>query len=141
MKTFKLNMLEIVDLDAKEYEPINIPLSDGLIINREDDQNRWLIEAYTDRDFLDFFTETKQKYEELILHVKITTELNEKATCLTSIIDINEIGDKMNVLFLGTMVEQRTKKLELRLDKLVSQGYRGKELLEQFKGKLQYQNN
>lgn len=136
MKTFKLNMLEIVDFDAKEYEPINIPLSDGLIINREDDQNRWLIEAYTDREFLEFFTETKQKYEELILHVKITTELNEKATCLTSIIDINEIGDNMNVLFLGTMVDQRTTKLELKLERLVSQGYRGKELLEQFKGKL-----
>lgn len=136
MKTFKLKMLEIIDYHADKYKTIQIPLTDGLIINREDNENRWLIEAFTDKNLLDYFTELKEKNEELIVHVKITTEFNEKATCITSILEINEIGEKMNVLFLGTMVDQRTSILEKELGELVAEGHRGEELLENFKEKF-----
>ena len=48
MKTFKLISLQIVE-DAKL---VDVFLEDGLIINREDDQNSWLLEAYTDHTHL-----------------------------------------------------------------------------------------
>lgn len=133
MKTFKLKMLEIIDEDAEAYEPIKIPLIDGLIINREDTENRWLIEAFTEKKYFDFFSRLKEKRKEIIVHVKITTELNEKATCITTIIGLNEIGERMNILFLGNMVDQRTTKLEILLDELVHEGNKGEALLNKFK--------
>ena len=136
MKTFKLKMLEIVDYDAEQYETKKIPLIDGLIINREDKNNNWLIEAYMEHEFESFFKELETKHEELILHVKITTELNDKATCLTRILSINKIGEKMNVLFLGNMIDQRTPQLEAYLEELIIEGNQGEELLEKFKEKI-----
>lgn len=136
MKTFKLKQLEIVDYKADTYETIPVPLIDGLIINREDTENRWLMEAFVNRDQLDLFTELKDNYEEIIVHVKITTELNELATCITSIIGINEIGSNINVLLLGKLVDKRTAKLEKLLKELVKEGKRGKKLLSTFKGKI-----
>lgn len=136
MKTFKLKQLQIVEFHTDAYKTVHIPLLDGLIINREDKENRWLIEAYTNSDLLDYFMELKENNSELIIHVKITTELNELATCITSIIDIHQIGDNMNVLLLGTMVDQKTNKLEEILEKLVEEGNRGEDLLNKFKDNL-----
>ncbi|MEI3598824.1 MULTISPECIES: YwpF family protein [unclassified Oceanobacillus] len=133
MKTFKLKQLQIVEFHSDTYQTVHIPLIDGLSINREDKENRWLIEAYTKRDLLDYFTELKETYKELIIHVKITTELNELATFMTSIIGINQIGDNINILFLGTMVDHKTNKLEGILQKLMKEGNRGGDLLNKFK--------
>ncbi|MCF3944755.1 YwpF-like family protein [Oceanobacillus alkalisoli] len=136
MKTFKLKQLQIVEFDTDAYKTVHIPLFDGLIINREDVENRWLIEAYTNPELLDYFTALKENNSELIIHVKITTESNELATCITSIIDINPIGDNINVLLLGTMVDQKTEKIEKVLEKLVTEGNRGEDLLNKFKENL-----
>lgn len=136
MKTFKLNELQIVNYETETYEKKGIPLLDGLIINREEEDNQWLIEAYTDYEFLDFFRDYKEKYEELIIHVRITTESNELATCVTSIIELNEIGENMNVLLLGTMVDKRTAVLETILEELIEEGNRGESLLSAFKENL-----
>ncbi|MCM3739862.1 YwpF-like family protein [Oceanobacillus luteolus] len=136
MKTFKLKQLHIVDLESDTYEYTSVPLLDGLIINREDNENRWLVEAYVEGRQMPYFQDLKSKYEELIIHVRITTESNELATCIASIIGINKIGDHMNVLLLGKMVDRRTAKLENELVKLTNEGYRGEELLKKFKSDL-----
>ncbi|MFD1608180.1 YwpF family protein [Oceanobacillus luteolus] len=133
MKTFKLKQLHIVDLESDTYEYTSVPLLDGLIINREDNENRWLVEAYVEGRQMPYFQDLKSKYEELIIHVRITTESNELATCIASIIGINKIGDHMNVLLLGKMVDRRTAKLENELVKLTNEDYRGEELLKKFK--------
>jgi len=133
MKTFKLKMLEIIDHRGDEFVHTNIPLLDGLSINREDDQNHWLIEAYIDREYLDFFTNLYKKNDEIMIQVKITKESNEPATFITSIIGVNEIGDSMNVLLLGTIVDRRKHKIEELLTSLIDKGYQGRELLEKFK--------
>lgn len=133
MKTFKLVLLEIVNDEKTVYETIQVPLTDGLIINKEDDRNSWLIEAYTDQSLFEYFTKAKENNKELIVHVKITTEQNDKATCLTKIIGINEIGEMMNVLFDSTMIEDKTVKIEKKLKKFVAEGFRGEALLEKFK--------
>ena len=44
MKTFKLFSLEVVEDDKS----VEVPLEDGLILNKEDERSTWLIEAYTD---------------------------------------------------------------------------------------------
>jgi hypothetical protein len=133
MKTFKLKELQIVDYESEGYDYLSIPLIDGLIINREDDENQWLVEAYIDKEYFETLENMKNNYEEIIIHVRITTEANELATCLTQIIGLNEIGEHMNVLFLGTMVEQRTNEVEEDLKRWMEEGNKGTSLLNKFK--------
>lgn len=44
MKTFRLIDLKI-ELDPQQDKMSSIPLRDGLIINKEDGENHWMIEA------------------------------------------------------------------------------------------------
>lgn len=107
MKTFKLKMLKIIVPEQKTYVHNEIPLIDGLIINREDDNNQWLIEAYIDKEYLALFNELHEKNAELIVQVKITKESNDPALFISSITGVNEVAESsMNVLLLGTMMDE-----------------------------------
>lgn len=101
MKTFKLKMLKIFE----EKETIEIPLMDGLIINREEDNNYWLIEAYIDRKYKELFEQVKQNKSSVLLEVKITKDTNNPARFQSNLISINDIGENINVLFQGILIE------------------------------------
>lgn len=133
MKTFKLKTLEIIEHSQDDIHQTDIPLKDGLIINREDDYNRWVLEAYVDHSHLDLFKKLESEEKEILLQVKITKESNDPATFITSIIGVNEIGAHMNVLFMGTIVDQRKHKIEEKLTALIDEGYQGEELLKKVK--------
>lgn len=133
MKTFKLASLEILDNQDSNMVQQSFPLLDGLIINREDDKNWWVVEAYLQHEYFDFFQKLSNKNEEVLIQVKITKESNEPATFITTIIGINEIGAHMNVLFRGTIVDQQKGIIEDKLQALIEEGYVGEELLEKFK--------
>lgn len=136
MKTFKLKKLIVKEgIEAKLLQH-EIKLLDGLIINREDEQNRWLIEAFIDQSYLEFFKRLEEERQEIMLEVKITKESNPPATFITNIISVNEIGDRMNVLFMGTIVDRRIHYIEDLLERLVKEGYKGEELLRKFKAIL-----
>ncbi|WP_010649620.1 YwpF-like family protein [Oceanobacillus massiliensis] len=132
MKTFKLKKLEVLG-HHKDIKQISIELLDGLIINREDENNQWLIEAYIEKSLIDYFTELYENKEEIMLLATITKESNEPATFITRIHGINEIGDNLNVLFIGSIIDRRKNIVEELLTDLVNQGYQGKALLEKFK--------
>ncbi|MEM5590978.1 YwpF family protein [Niallia circulans] len=68
MKTFKLISLQI--LTKEKLVPIK--LIDGLIINKEDDFNHWLIEVYTELAAIAFLDEAFQKKEELLVQAVIS---------------------------------------------------------------------
>lgn len=109
----------------------HIDLIDGLVINREDEHG-WLIEAFTDRKYWDFFTSIKDT-KELMIQVKITREENDPAFFLTEIVSINEIGDnRMNVLFQGKIVDHSKRRIEKLLEMIIEEGYQGRSLLEKF---------
>lgn len=134
MKTFKLKMLKIVKQKGKEFVYTTIPLLDGLIINREDEQNRWLIEAHITKEYAPFFRELHAQNRDVFAQVKITKESNEPALFLASIVSINEIDESsMNVLLLGTIVDDQNQEVEEIFTSLINEGYQGKELLAQFK--------
>lgn len=57
MKTFKLISLQLV----KKEEWYDVPLVDGLIINKEDDHHSWLIEGYVDKSFYELFHEASKE--------------------------------------------------------------------------------
>ncbi|MFD1039038.1 YwpF family protein [Virgibacillus byunsanensis] len=133
MKTFKLKSLEIIDDKDDNIIQHEITLIDGLIINREDDYNRWVIEAFMSHDNLEYFQRLRSQKEEVMVQVTISKESNPPATFLTSIIGINEIGAHMNVLFMGTIVDQQKGIIKDMLRHLIDQGYQGESLLEKFK--------
>lgn len=133
MKTFKLKSLEIIENKDEDIVQNSIPLIDGLIINREDGENQWVIEAYTAHTYLEYFQQLSEKKDEIMIKVKITKESNDPAIFITSIIGINEIGEQMNVLFKGTILDQRNSKIEQMLKTLIDKDYQGEELLLKFK--------
>ncbi|RDW17991.1 YwpF family protein [Oceanobacillus chungangensis] len=132
MKTFKLMKLTIINQRNGNIVQNNIPLLNGLIINREDDTNRWIIEAYIEKANKVYFNQLLENKEEIMLQVKITKESNEPATFITSILSVNEIGENINVLFMGTIIERKEKNILKELTALLKEGYRGKELLKTF---------
>lgn len=133
MKTFKLISLDIVEEKNEDITQRRIKLQDGLIINREDDHGRWVVEAYVDESYIEYFQSLLDKEEELIIQVKITKQSNRPATFLVKPVDTNMIGDNMNVIFIGTMVDRQQEQIEHILKQLMDEGYQDDELLEEFK--------
>lgn len=133
LKTFLLKDLRILESDHDEITKKNIPLIDGLIINREDDKNSWLIEALVEKEYYSYFQELQDKEEQVMVEVRITKETNHPATFITSIDSINIIGKHIDIHLLGTIVDKRKSKIEEMLSELIDQGYQGEDLLERFK--------
>lgn len=133
MKTFKLVSLEVLEKKGERLDQQPINLIDGLIINREDDSNRWLIEAYVEQVYFEKFNEYKEEEKELVLHAKITKTTNPPATFVMKIVNINEIGSDINVLLMGTLVDRQRDKVEKELKQLIDEGYKGEDLLIKFK--------
>lgn len=133
MKTFKLNSLSVLESKKDQIKEHPIELIDGLIINREDDEGQWLTEAYTDQKYKGLFQRLKNSQEELMIEVKITKESNAPVTFITTIVGINDIGDFMNVLLIGKMIDKRKGIIEDLLSDLIAKGYQGEELLARFK--------
>ncbi|WP_163970823.1 YwpF family protein [Oceanobacillus halotolerans] len=136
MKTFKLKSLEIIENKEEDIVQHDIQIIDGLAINREDDENRWIIEVYVDKTYMDFFRRLQQQQEDVMIQVKITKETNPPATFLTSVIGINEIGENINVLFMGIMIDEQKSIIKDLLKTLIEEGYQGVSLLEKFKERI-----
>lgn len=118
--------------EEEKLERKQIDLIDGLVINREDKYG-WLIEAYTEKKYLDYF-KSIEHLDEIMIKVKITREENDPAFFITKIIDINEISEKtINVLFQGKVVDHRKSRIEEMLQTIIEQGYQGESLLKRFK--------
>lgn len=136
MKTFKLVSLDILEDSEEDIIQRNIPLLDGLIINREDEDNHWVLEAYLDHGYYHYFKELRENNDSLMLQGKITKQSNQPATFMCSILELNEIGEHINVLFLGTLVDRQKGQIEKMLKSLIEEGYQGDELLSEFKERV-----
>ncbi|HLQ72220.1 MAG TPA: YwpF family protein, partial [Bacillota bacterium] len=88
---------------------------------------------YIDKKYEAFFTRLKETREEIMVQVKITKQSNAPATFITSIIGMNDVGDNMNVLFMGTIIDKQREIVLGILKELIDQGYHGEELLDKFK--------
>lgn len=132
MKTFKLKELVIVGNEEDDARSKEIPLFDGLVINREDSLG-WLIEAYIDKTYTDFL-QSLQSREEIMLQVKITRKDNDPAFFITKVLAINDINEKrINVLFQGKVIDHRKSRIEEMLRMIIEEGYQGESLLKKFK--------
>lgn len=137
MKTFKLSSLEIIENKEENIIQNKIPLIDGLIINREDEGNQWVIEAYVALSHIQYFKQLREENNEIMVKVKITKESNDPAIFITTIIGINEIDAQMNVLFKGMIIDQRNSEIEQMLKTLIDKNYQGEELFLKFKKQIE----
>nr|WP_204500541.1 YwpF family protein [Aquibacillus albus] len=136
MKTFKLISLDLLEEGNEEIVVTNIPLLDGLIIDREDEKSQWVLEGVLDRSYQRYFEKFKKKNEQLMLQAKITKESNQPATFMCSIMGINEMDDHINILFIGNLIDRKKGQIERTLKLLIDEGFQGEELLDEFKDRV-----
>ena len=129
MKTFKLISLQVVESDSL----VDIDLKDGLIINQENDQNTWMLEAYVDKSYDDYFKKLQAKGEDVIVQVVITKKENSPAAFQTKILTIKHVANHISILLEGTLMKMYYDYAEIVLKKLIEKGLTGDELLSEFK--------
>ncbi|ULT56840.1 YwpF-like family protein [Neobacillus drentensis] len=133
MKSFKLYSLDVVG-DGNSME---IPLVDGLILNKEDEHSTWLLEAYTNLSLYDYFKKISEEDRDIILEAVITKKENAPAYFQTKICSLIRFEEHISVLFQGQMRRNKSDYSELLLDSLIEKGFKGPDLLKEFKEKMQ----
>ncbi|WHY24085.1 YwpF-like family protein [Bacillus velezensis] len=136
MKTFKLVDLNVERVDKEEKSIEQFPLIDGLIINKEDGENHWLIEALVPKEHLSFFDQLQIKQAEVKVFVTITKKSNRPAQLTAAVKNIAELEESISVLIYGQMVTRKQQGTETILESLVKEGYTGAKLIEAFKQKI-----
>nr|WP_285844226.1 YwpF-like family protein [Bacillus sp. J37] len=135
MKTFKLVGLKI---DEQSAEAKNIPLLDGLVINKEDGENSWLIEALISKEYLSFFEKHKDENHTLRMFVTISKVSNAPAKISASVNTITVLDESISVLFDGRLLTTRPQyRPEELLESLIDQGLSGNALMDAFKETVQ----
>jgi hypothetical protein len=132
MKTFKLVSLEILEDDMI----VEVPLTNGLIINKEDEDSTWLLEAYSELFLYDYFKKITDQNRELIVQAVITKKENDPAFFQTKIAFLQKFDHKISILFKGRLRRARSDYSELLLDSLIKKGLSGDDLLLEFKEKM-----
>lgn len=119
----------------EENDSINqqqIAFTDGLVIDREDDKDYWLIEVYMTKDYLELF-QTFKDDDELLVKVKISKESNDPAYFITRIIKITPIMDNFTLLLSGSLVKSETKDVTTTLSEYIAAGYNQETILKKLK--------
>jgi hypothetical protein len=132
MKSFKLVSLDVLE----DGTSIEVPLEDGLIINKEDDRSTWLLEAYTDLSLYDYFKKLQDADAEIVVEAIITKLENDPAFFQTKIVTLNKFENHIGVLLEGYLRRKRRDYSEILLETLLQKGLAGPALLTEFKEKL-----
>ncbi|THE09784.1 hypothetical protein E1I69_21030 [Bacillus timonensis] len=137
MKTFRLVSLMVLHQDEQPSRIEEIPLMDGLIINQEDGENSWIVEAFIEKSYKPIFEKAKQANTKLNLQVTISKKSNDPASLLGEVKIIKEMDNSVSVLLEGNLVPSRLNMAEIVLTDLIQQGLQGEGLLAEFKNRLQ----
>ncbi|SDZ59061.1 YwpF-like protein [Evansella caseinilytica] len=137
MKTFKLCSLAIL-VDDKEaadrpYAGKDIPLVDGLIINKEETRKNWFLDVVITKEWLPFFEESHKEQKQFMVEVTITKPTNDPATLVCRVKNIHELKEYISVHLDGVLVVQKDDLSDMLLQMLISEGYSGEALFEEFK--------
>ncbi len=136
MKTFKLYSISLLKGPVGEVQQIPISIKDGLIINMENPEKTWYIDAVFEREHLPFFHEVKMEEKHMLAEVIITSKDNPPAAMITKIDTITELSEHISVLFEANMASRRDDAIHDILKSLLDEGYQDSELLERFHCRL-----
>lgn len=81
VKTFRLIDLKIVRQDETSKRLEEFPLIDGLIINKEDGENHWMVEGLVSKEYRYFFEYLLQEGKEVKTYVTITKKATAPHSC------------------------------------------------------------
>ncbi|MFB5663834.1 YwpF family protein [Alteribacillus sp. HJP-4] len=132
MKTFRLRSLQFFIEEEKSIELKDVPVIEGLIINREEDDGSWLLEAVIKTEHLAAFSAWKQAETLLIFEVVITHPENEPAMMKGTIRDILELNSNLSVMIDAKMAAGKDDISTMLLENLIKEGRSGEELLKEF---------
>ena len=138
MKTFKLVSLQLLPDNQNRTD---LPILDGLIINKENEANTWLIEVLVNYDDFILFEQTTANCDELTVSCIITKKENIPAYFDATIAGIRKMDQFISILFRAKLRNRRRENAEYLLDSLVDEGYNGDELKQAFKDGLREQGN
>ncbi|MFS0783814.1 YwpF family protein [Bacillus sp. 1P06AnD] len=133
MKSFRLVSLQIVTSDETL---VDIEMAEGLIINKEDENNHWLIEAFIHNSQYQTLLNAIQEQNRVRVQVVITKKENSPANFDTEVLTIKQVDDYYSVLFEGSIMYSQIEYAEVLLEHLLEDGLKGNSLLESFKGKI-----
>ncbi|MFB4163110.1 YwpF family protein [Alteribacillus sp. JSM 102045] len=130
MKTFRLISLQIILMEKNKVIHRSVPLQDGLIINREESNSSWLIEAVIPAEEKDFLKEIKN--QKLVFEVIITERSNEPALMTGNIRQLTDLSENYSLMIDAKMAAGKDDVSNLILEGIVQDGYSGEELLNEF---------
>lgn len=136
MKTFKLVSLSVLQEVASEQQFVEVELLDGLIINREDPDNRWILEAFLEKSYLALFDQYKHEQKQLHMEVTISHKSNDPAYVVGTIMTTNEFEEHISVLFDAKIERNKLDRSGTLLAQLLKEGLQGDDLLIQFNTRL-----
>ncbi|MBS2970814.1 hypothetical protein J9317_18905 [Metabacillus sp. KIGAM252] len=134
MKTFKLVSMKIARNDENGRHYDEIPLNDGLVINKKDGENDWLLESLISSEHLERFQKLMEENHEQTLVITISKRTNTPAKLRASVSNVVELeNDLISVLFSGKMASNRPfGNAEKILTELLDEGLDGEDLLQAF---------
>lgn len=133
VKSFRLVSLQVV---TSEEELVNIELIEGLIINKEDEQNRWLIEGFLHEKHYDLLLGVTKDRKRVPIQAVITKKENSPASFDTEVLTIKKVENFYSVLFEGSIIHSHNNYGELLLEHLVDEGFNGEALVDEFKKQM-----
>ncbi|WP_102344826.1 YwpF family protein [Bacillus sp. Marseille-P3661] len=133
MKTFRLCSLTIYVKTDEKTTAHEIPLEDGLIINKEDQGDHWLLEGLLSKDYKEFFDVLKEKAEPLLVEAAITSKDNRPASFVATVRETKSIEDRIQLLLDATRIIRKENFSDIILKDLIDKGITGEDLMSEFK--------
>ncbi|CAM3741621.1 YwpF-like family protein [Alkalicoccus chagannorensis] len=137
MKTFRLCSINILfDEPPEEHEMIKgreVPLVEGLIINKEEAEKSWLLEAVLDQEWDSFFRDYLQENQTFMAEVTITNRTNDPATLVCRVSDVHQLHEHIVVHMQGDIVAKKDDLSDMLLRNLLDEGYEGEALYEEYR--------
>ncbi len=129
VKTYRLFSLRVFEGHENGVTQKNIPIENGLIIDVEDGDKKWLVDAIFEET--DDFSPVEG--QTLLIEVVITSKNNYPATMVVDVKKITTLSTKKSFLLEGHMAINRDEIIELILQGIVEEGISGTALLNEFK--------
>ncbi|SDC69265.1 YwpF-like protein [Terribacillus halophilus] len=128
MKTFKLVELTLYPTDQGSAQGKEMKLTEGLIINKEED-NEWVLEAVLGKTDLDYVQTLSENRKVQLAEVRITKPENRPALFVIQVQEVNDLEEEGNVIMKGSLAREDRLDLLTSISKLRKDGLGEDEIL------------
>lgn len=116
---------------------VDVELVDGLIINKENTNKTWIVEALVEGNHYDALkSDLPDENKEVHIQAVITKQENDPAIFKAILKTKKLVDGHFSLLFVGTLQNTRSNYAELLLEDLIKKGFTGDQLLKEFKEKI-----